>query len=200
MIIIIDGYNFLKSITGTKFITEQQMHSWMETFEEYRKKRANKILMVFDAGPSYFPSCENIGSIEVCYAGQYQTADDWIKSWLEKNRQKDLLLVSSDREIRSWAQQMGVISLSSQDFYKLFKEALQESLYVQKIADLTLYKTKEESFDDEDQSLDELMHAASLNLGLAGNKYDKDQDEVVVKTNKKISKSDKSLLKKIDKI
>lgn len=197
MIIIIDGYNFLKSITGAKFITDHQMQTWIGQFETYQKKRKNRVLIVLDAGPSFYPSCEKIRSIEICYSGQHQTADDWIKVWLDKNKQKDVLLVSSDREIRAWAHQVGVVSISSQDFYKIFKEVLQEHEIIEQASDLTLYKTKE--YESSDFYLDALMESASLDLSLIASKED-DKDQDFLRSNKKVSKSDKSLLKKIDKI
>lgn len=195
MIILIDGYNFLKSITGTKFITDHQLHSWLMLFDQYMHKKPNKILIVFDAGPSFFASCEQEGSVEVCYAGQHQTADDWIKSWLEKNNQKDILLVSSDREIRNKAQELGVTSISSQDFYKVFKEALKKQEHVEKFSDFAVYKTKEN--EDSDEYLDGLMLAAAKDIKFINHKH---PEVGIVGQGKKISKKDKFLLKKIDKV
>jgi len=201
MIILVDGYNFLKSITGTKFINDRQMNDWLSKFEQYMQKRANRVLLVFDAGPSFFASCEKVGSVEVCYAGQHQTADDWIKVWLEKNNQKDILLVSSDREIRFWAHQLGVVSISSQDFYKIFNEVLQEQQIIEKVPDFTLYKIKKnESNELMDEYLDKLMESAYFDIESFESKYEQDAQEQSVIHNKKVSKSDKALLKKIDKI
>jgi predicted RNA-binding protein with PIN domain len=198
MIILIDGYNFLKSITGTKFINEHQMRNWLSKFDLYVQKRANKILIVFDAGPSFFPSCEKTGSVDVCYAGQYQTADDWIKAWLEKNNQKDILLVSSDREVRTWAHQLGVVSINSQDFYKLFNDVLHEKQVTEKASDFVIYKIKKD--EPSDDSLDRLMESAAYDIEAMGNKHQPDEEIRTVVHNKKVSKRDKSLLKKIDKV
>jgi hypothetical protein len=188
----------LKSITGTKFITDHQMRDWIAKFEQYMQKRANKVLLIFDAGPSFFASCEKIGSVEVCWAGQHQTADDWIKSWLEKNNQKDILLVSSDREIRSWAHLLKVVSISSQDFYKIFHEVLQEQEHKEQVPDFRAYKTKCD--EPSDEFLDALMGSVRIDIQLVGNKYQQDEQEQSLGNTKKVSKSDKSLLKKIYKI
>ena len=74
---------------------------------------------------------------------------------------------------------------------------MQEHEIIEQASDLTLYKTKE--YESSDFYLDALMESASLDLSLIESKED-DKDQDFLRSNKKVSKSDKSLLKKIDKI
>jgi predicted RNA-binding protein with PIN domain len=198
MIIIIDGYNFLKSITGTKFISESQMREWINYFQKYLFFRGNQIIMVFDAGPSFFESNDRHGSVDVWYAGQHQTADDWIKNWLTKNKHKDILLVSSDREIRDWADSLSVVSLSSQDFYKILHSVVKEEELEQKIQMQSLHKTKEN--EAADTYLDNLMEIGSRNIVSVYKENEYTQDIERTPKNKQDSKSDKAVLRKINKI
>jgi predicted RNA-binding protein with PIN domain len=198
MIIIIDGYNFLKSITGTKFISDVQMHQWISYFQKYLSFRGNQIVIVFDAGPSFFESHDKHGSVEVWYAGQYQTADDWIKKWLTKNRHKDILLVSSDREIRDWADSLSVVSLSSQEFYQILHNVVQEEELEQKVQMQSLHKTKED--EAVDTYLDNLMEMGSRSIVSVYKENEYTQGVERTPKHKKNSRTDRVVLKKINKI
>ncbi|MBI2345129.1 NYN domain-containing protein [Candidatus Dependentiae bacterium] len=198
MIIVIDGYNFLKSITGTKFIPESQMLDWINYFQKYIYYRGNQIIVALDAGPYLYESYQRYGAVEVWYAGQYQSADDWIKNWLNKNKQKDILLVSSDREIRSCANDLGLVSISSQEFYDILDTVLQEQEHKQEIQMQSLHKTKQD--DVSDLYLDSLMEMNSRSMVSVHKENEYTQDIKRTSKNKKNSKSDRNFLKKINKI
>lgn len=197
MIIIIDGYNFLKSITGTTFINDRVMSDWMGKFQQYMHYRGNRIIMVFDAGPSYYPSSEWYGAVEVLYAGQDQIADDLLKKWLLKHRGLEVLLVSSDREIRDWAENLQLASISSQDFNRVFVDVMKREERQLSSFQQTMYKTKED--DCQDDFLDALMEMGSRDLvsGIIKNEY---AENIRVRDGKKASKTDKAAMKKIHKI
>ncbi len=198
MIIVIDGYNFLKSITGTKFIPEAEMKDWIGYFQHYVSYRGNQVIVVFDAGPSFFESYDKQGNVDVWYAGQHQTADDWIKKWLGKNNNKDVLLVSSDREIRKWADELAVISISSQDFYTILNTVLAEQDYHPKIQIQSLYKTKQNEASD--IYLDSLMEIGSRNVVSVYKEIEYTDPIQRIPKNKQNSKVDRAFLKKINKI
>lgn len=198
MIILIDGYNFLKSITGTKFISEAQMREWLNYLEKYVYYRGNQVIIAFDAGPYLFASSDKQGAIEIWYAGQYQTADDWIKSWLNKNKEKDLLLVSSDREIRNFADGLGVVSISSQEFYAILNTVVHDQEQQQEIQIKSLHKTKDS--DPSDVYLDNLMELGSRNIVSVYKENEYTHETERTPKNKQNSKSDKVFLRKINKI
>ena len=198
MIIIIDGYNYLKSTTGSKFISDGQMREWIHALEKYVYYRGNQIIVVFDAGPYLFASSDRYGSVEVWYAGQYQTADDWIKAWLLKNKEKDLLLVSSDREIRNCADGLNLVSISSQEFFKIFNAVLEQEEHQEDILIQSVHKTKKD--ENSDDYLDHLMEAGSRSIVSVHKENEYTHGIQRTSKDKRTSKSDKFFLKKINKI
>jgi len=197
VIIVVDGYNFLKSITGSKFIGDRVMHDWIATFQKYIHLRGNEVVLVFDAGPSFYPTIERHGSVEVVYVGQHQTADDFLKNWLVKKQDSDVLLVTSDREIRNWADTLHVASVSSQDFNRLFVDVMKHEERQLGVLQQTMYKTKMHRASD--AALDDLMEQGSRDL-VGGNIKTEYEGVFRVRDGKKASKTDKSIMKKINKI
>jgi len=169
----------------------------MSTFQQYMHYRGNRIIVVFDAGPSYYPSSDWYGAVEVLYAGQDQTADDLLKKWLSKHCGLEVLLVSSDREIRDWAENLQLPSISSQDFNRVFVEVMKHEERQLVTFQQTMYKTKTDASADD--NLDALMELGSRNLvsGMTKNEYD---ENIRIRDGKKASKADKSAMKKINKI
>lgn len=173
------------------------MHDWMITFQQYMQFRGNRIIVAFDAGPSYYPSCEWYGTVEVLYAGQDQTADELLKKWLSKHQGLEVLLVSSDREIRDWAEKLHLVSISSQDFNRVFVDVMKHEQRQLTCLQQTMHKMKSNVNSDSD--LDALMEQGSRNLvpGITKNEYD---GNIRIRDGKKASKADKTAMKKINKI
>ncbi len=172
----------------------------MGKFQQYMFYKNNRIIVVFDAGPFFYPSCQWHGAVEVWYAGQDQTADDFLKKWLTKHQGLDVLLVSSDREVRNWAQALQLSSISSQDFYTLFSDSLKQEEKSLVLLQQTMHKTKAEEHID--AQLDLLLEQSSRNLVLevVKNEYNEDNSKVRIRNGKKTSKIDKAILRKINKI
>jgi predicted RNA-binding protein with PIN domain len=198
VIIIIDANNYIKSISSVRTIDDRVIQSWILTFQNYMKLRGNKVILVFDAGPSFYQSQQNHAGVLVVHAGHSQTADDVIKIWLERNVGQDILLVTSDRQIRDYALNLAVISISSQDFYKIFNQVVcQEEVIEKRFAD-TVHKM-EKNGEPANPDLDEIMEQASRNL-VAGKVETGYDENVRVSSSSKIKKADRQVHKKIDKI
>ncbi len=201
MIIVIDAYNYIKSVTGQNFIDDRAAQQWIEIFKDYVRVRRNQIILIFDAGPGYYPSTERHGGVTVLYSGQRRTADDVIKDWLKAHPGADALLVSSDRELCHCADDANVASVGSYDFYKIFNYVMQhEHENEQKVAQ-TVYKTTNSENDGNagQSDLDRLMEEGSR--GLVKGKVKKEQEGAPrVRGGKKASKPDKQIMRKIDKI
>ncbi|MCX5924111.1 MAG: NYN domain-containing protein [Candidatus Dependentiae bacterium] len=199
MIIVIDAYNYIKSVAGQTFIDDRTAQQWIDIFKEYVRVRHNQIILIFDAGPGYFPSTQRHGGVTVMYAGQQQTADDVIKVWLKAHPGADALLVSSDRELCHCADDMRVASVGSYDFYKIFNHVMkQEEQFEQKVVQ-TAHKTAQHDDFDQLEDLDRIMEEGSR--GLMKGKIIKEHDMPLrVRGGKKSSKPDKHLMRKIDKI
>lgn len=195
MTIIIDAYNFIKHISGKTFISDKEICDWIQKFKEYVRMKNNRIVLVFDAGPDMYGSDDVFGNVTVIYSGQKKSADDVIKSWLLKWRGVEVLVVTSDREIRDFASTLDVVSVGSDDFYKIFDRVMQQEMrYEQKIMH-TLHKVS----DVQSLELDELMEKSSRFLG-QDFVIREDVGPIRIRNGKKVSKQDKRMLKKLEKI
>ncbi|MFA5998560.1 MAG: NYN domain-containing protein [Candidatus Babeliales bacterium] len=229
MIIVIDAYNYIKSVAGQTFIDDRTAQQWIDIFKEYVRVRHNPIILIFDAGPGYYPSTQRHGGVTVMYAGQQQTADDVIKVWLKAHPGADALLVSSDRELCHCADDARVASVGSYDFYKIFNHVMkQEQEFEQKVTQ-TVHKTGDlssslslprrvghsskataegssnKNSSEQNQGLDQLEDLDRImeegSRGLMKGKIIKEHDAPPrVRGGKKVSKPDKHLMRKIDKI
>ena len=199
MIIVIDAYNYIKSVTGQKFIDDRATQQWIETFKNYVRVRHNPVILIFDAGPGYFPSTVRCGGVTILYSGQQRIADDVIKDWLKAHPGADALLVSSDRELRHCADDAHIASVGSYDFYKIFNHVMGIEEDKQQVLAQEIYKIKDEDGCAGQSDLDKLMEEGSRSL-VKGKIKKEYHDSPRVREGKKASKPDKHIMKKIDKI
>jgi len=146
----------LKQVAPSVMVGERERKQFIDMLGQYAKKRQHKIVLVFDGGPYERVSQERVSGIYVVYSGALETADDYIKRYLEEHKALDLLLVSSDRELRSAAARYEIESIRASEFYKTVQEALQ--------SDAGKSTKKAEAIktaEDEDQELDEVMRKGS---------------------------------------
>jgi len=196
MIILIDAYNLLKTVLHTQFIQDAQRIQFLQLFEKYAQRRGkNEIILVFDGGQDPYEVEENYKHLTLFYSGFMQSADDIIKKKLTFYKAFDILLVTSDRELRHYAKQYQIESLGSMEFYRILQDVMKAQDTKEAIVAQTIHKTVQSSNAD----LDALMEYGSRYL------ITKDQDKdikVVVRYNDEQSgsKKDKKLLKKIIKI
>ncbi|AXK60511.1 NYN domain-containing protein [Candidatus Chromulinivorax destructor] len=196
MIIIIDAYNLLKTVLHTQFVQDAQRTKFLQLFEKYAQRRnSNEVILVFDGGQDPYEVEENYKYLTLFYSGFMQSADDIIKKKLTTYKAFDILLVTSDRELRNYAKQYQIESLGSMEFYRI----LQEVMKVQDQKELIIAQTIHKTTQEENKSLDTLMEYGSRYL------ITKDQDKDVKLSlrytdEQNGSKKDKKLLKKIIKI
>jgi predicted RNA-binding protein with PIN domain len=124
MIIVIDGYNVLKQVITTHVIGAQECKVFITLLGRYAFHKKHVIVLVFDGGPHEWPHSERTAAVQVVYSGARQTADDYISSYLEKHKNQEIVLVSSDNELNSIASDKGIASIDSSSFYALFKDTI----------------------------------------------------------------------------
>jgi len=156
MVLLIDGYNVLKQVFYDRKVGRQERKDFIAQLGAYGKKKQHKVVLVFDGGPYERDWQEKVAGVYVIYSGTLESADDYIKRYLKKNKELDLLLISSDRELRSAAARCGIESMRSHEFYKAVQDALKSGAG----------KTAKESdivklSEDQDLELDELMREGS---------------------------------------
>lgn len=192
MIIVIDGYNVLKLVHSTKHVHETIRLQFLKQLADYGKRKGHSIMLVFDGGPYDMSTSERHGQATVVYAGYRETADDYIKRYLDEHRSKELLLVTHDRDLVNHALRYDIPTIDVWPFYErmMRKDAGQQRHASQSNGQLV--KLHPEEVDDQ---LDALFQEAVI---LEKVEYEADlQREQAGKKQSKLAKSLESLLKKL---
>lgn len=193
MIIVVDAYNLLHAMPSyKKTLTDQERIRFIKQLGAYGRRKGHKMVVVFDGGRFEWPNKEKLHSVYVVYSGIHESADDYIKEYLHLHRAQELLLVSSDREINRVADHLSIASINSFDFYQLLKEALQEKGSVGGSSEDIVKMT-----DETNSAIDELMMNAAKNMPT---KADDLAHSAARTGEKKLSKHDRVLLKKLHKL
>jgi len=216
MIVLIDGYNLLRQIfSKIKGKLDKQREQLIKQLAYYKAKKSNnikEIIIVFDGGEFNHATREIHSGIVIIFSGQQESADEWILRYIKKHKNKDLLLVSLDRELILQAEKDNIPSLSVFDFYRILNESLQEDIertFSPKKATGNLVKYKQNNkpyFDKYEENenrkaLDLLMEEASLNLPEYENDKDDEKKDIKQKRKSKtLSKKEKQLYSKIKKL
>ncbi|MCL4360753.1 NYN domain-containing protein [Candidatus Dependentiae bacterium] len=195
MIIIIDAYNFLKRNVKDKFITESQRQQFLNLLNNYAKKKINNnVIIVFDGGSGIRPEIDTFKNVTVIYSGVNFTADDVIKEHIEKlaaqNKSANSILVSSDRELKTFASSYKVEILDPEDFFKIIQLTLQEKKLVTKPNFGNIIKFEQ---DERNEDLDKLMQEAATISTFKEDFVEEDKQE-------KLSKKEKKLLNLLKKL
>jgi len=192
MLLLIDGYNLIKNSSSQLFVSDSLRKHYVNQLNIYCKRKNHKVILVFDGGNFSFPSRETEDFVTIIYSGYKSSADDVIKAYISENRSKDLLLISSDRELQKFAKSLKVEFISSKEFY--------QALYQKNEASKTsLIKSKDEFVkisDSNDKELDELMSNIS-NVAIIK------EDDIISKkygSSGSVSKNEKKVIKKIKKL
>jgi len=192
MILLIDGYNILKRQHGVRFIDDAIRARFIRNVAGYARYSGNKVVIVFD-GQAQDDAFERHGrGVQVVYSGSRETADDYIKRYVEKHSSKDLMLVTSDRELNGVADRYKIPSLDAHEFVHVLRYCESERSG-QAAAQTPLIK----STSEEQPELDELMATASKTI------QPKSDDVKIVNRKssaQKMSKKERELLKKVKKL
>jgi predicted RNA-binding protein with PIN domain len=118
--IIIDGYNLIRQSSQWSRLDIEDMQlgreALLKTLAEYKKKKAHRITVVFDAAEATGIMERNgaVGGISVKVSSPGQSADTLIKRMAAELREK-ALVVSSDRDIVDHVSGLGAAVIGSPD-------------------------------------------------------------------------------------
>lgn len=194
MRIIIDGYNMLKSILEAREISEHERSIFLAQLARYARRKGHKIIVVFDGGPYQWTHKEVQFDIQVIYSGMHESADEYIHEYLIDHQTKDMLLVTSDHELRLMASALSITSITTQDFHQLVREALRPVPETEMKPGQLIKMTEQEN-----KELDELMREATATIPIK-------EDDLAArahrlyKKGKKVSKRERLLLQKLKKL
>jgi predicted RNA-binding protein with PIN domain len=145
VVLLIDGYNVLKNLIANTKDFQITRKSFVDMLNRYQKKRGHTIRIVFDAGPTYGVSSAYEGSIWVVYSGQKKSADDYIKGYIDEHYKLDILVISSDREIKKYADRFNVDSIGAMEFSRYLKFALEYKERLQCKSQVVIKTTEREN-------------------------------------------------------
>lgn len=192
MILVLDGYNILKKIKHTSYISDTERQKFIKQLNHYAHQKKLSLILVFDGGPFQWPATEKISTyLTVVYSGTRETADDYIKQYLEEHKGADLLLVSSDRELVQHAHQFHTPSLDSYEFSH-FLQTMENPI-----------KTPPTKTDHQTKKLTERTHN-ELDALMEQLKIPNQKSEDVTlqkkRSSQKLSKKERQILQKIKKL
>ena len=197
MYIVVDGYNVLKKVSTDKDCSETQRTAFVNLCGRYAAKRGHKLTVIFDAGPCINPMHERQRGVAVIFSGTYRSADDLIIEFIGGHKGKEVVVVTSDREIKAVASQHRAQVVDPEFFYHKMQELVHPPLQDLQDHSGTIIKLSTESNPD----LDALMKEAS---GMIKGAKDEDSRFELNRQRdsqaQKLSKKIKHTLKKIDKL
>ena len=132
MHILIDGYNLIRQSVNLKRFERQSLevgrNALIAWLADYRRKKDHLITVVFDGWKNGQPQEERDYSsgISIIYSSRGVKADDVLKR-ITASTDEEILVVSSDREIASYAARRGKATLLSAEFESIVNKQLSPS-------------------------------------------------------------------------
>lgn len=129
MLILIDGYNLIRQSDSLRRYERKSLEAGRKTLiarlVEYGNKRNHQITVVFDGVQNGWADegRDREGKIHIFYSRHGEKADDVIKR-IASQTDGEVVVVSSDREISSFAIQMGKTSLPSPEFETIMRKVI----------------------------------------------------------------------------
>lgn len=116
---IIDGNNLIGSSPDMSLDDPAARKKILHLIIKYQETKNSNIIIVFDGGPEPSLEPENPGTkVSVVFPSFGSSADDEIKKILEGySDYKSVTLVSSDRDLKSFAKNKGAKAMNSIEFY-----------------------------------------------------------------------------------
>jgi len=127
--VIVDGYNLLHVFPQLSVRREELLENarnrLIEKLSRYKRQKNVSVAIVFDGWKGGMPTQnqEIIKGIKIIYSKLGEKADEVIKHIIA-NSSEEVIVVSSDREIRDFAEKHNTVSVSSSEFEKKIEEAL----------------------------------------------------------------------------
>ncbi len=194
MIIVIDGYNVLKGAFYPNKITDNERGDFIARMNNYARIKMHTTVVVFDGGNDPHPERESHDQVTVVYSGYNQTADEYIKEFIDGHRQHEMVLVSTDRELCRFANKHDIVTIDSEDFYALVQNAISHGAQKNTVKHHDIIK-----FSQTESDVDDIIMAGSSQIPL---KHDDASVEIKnrITKNKTASKQDKKLKRALDKL
>ncbi|NOZ06455.1 MAG: hypothetical protein GXP41_08930 [Chloroflexi bacterium] len=119
MALLIDGHNLIAKMPGMSLADPEDEQQLIQILRRYVWRKRKKISVVFDPGlsPGYSTPATSSRNIRVTYAPPNHTADSVIIQQVKRHRNpREVIVVTSDREIIRTVQKYGAQTISSRAF------------------------------------------------------------------------------------
>jgi predicted RNA-binding protein with PIN domain len=129
MAYLIDGSNLIGHLPYLELFDPRSKHRLVARLSIFQRAKRTKIFLVFDGYPDPELGGQKIDTKKfvILYPDQGQTGDTLIKEWIEKQTDlRHLYVVSSDREIKTFARMKGARVLTCEEFDKQLKKSLKK--------------------------------------------------------------------------
>ena len=131
---LIDGHNLIPKVPGMSLQAIDDEDRLVEALQEFYRTRRQKIEVFFDQAPPTRGGRKSAGSVVIHYVRQGKQADQAI---LERIHQlgkaiKNWTVVTSDRQVRAGAHDLGAMLLSSEEFVAEMQAARRAAQAAQK--------------------------------------------------------------------
>ena len=115
--ILIDGYNIMAKMDGLSGSLEARREMFIRRLGDYRTQKSHDITVVFDGekGGWITESHERKQGINIVYSRLGEKADDVIKRMV-KAHDVEYTVITSDKEIASYAENYGHTAILSEEF------------------------------------------------------------------------------------
>jgi len=116
---IIDGNNLIGSSPDISLEDKDARKKIIYILKKYQEVKKNNIIVAFDGEPDIILNRENLkNKFTVIYPKYGNSADDEIKKIIDNyTNYKDVILVSSDMELKTYARKKGARTINSIEFY-----------------------------------------------------------------------------------
>lgn len=196
MIVLIDAYNVLKQSTAAKHIVDAQRNAFIKKLHRYSDTKGHTVMVVFDGGDSARPTESRRSLLHVIYSGYRLSADDVLKNLCSKFKGLQVMLVSSDRELCSFAARNGIVCIEATAWYDLLnnqKEQDHEVCIVKHAGEIQKRPGHESSSE-----IDQLMQESARVMMIK--KEDEEERGTRHAPSKKLSKAEKKIQKLVNKL
>ena len=129
MFIIIDGYNLIRQSKILQRYEQKSLQAGRQALvsrlSDYQQKKGHKITVIFDGwqGEEREEERDRHNDVDIIYSRYGEDADTVIKR-LAAQSEEETVVVSSDREIASFAASMGKTVLSSVEFESVMNRSI----------------------------------------------------------------------------
>lgn len=155
MVIIVDGYNVFKNVYKKTHITDKERLAGLHNLALYGKIKDHAIIVVFDGGLYSYPAKERHATIEVIYTGRALDADGYIRQYIERKKNQEIVVITSDNELAQSLKQSASVVIESEVFYRFVLDGIsvqRRSIAEQKSPHIRKLTTREQ-----DEDVDALM-------------------------------------------